>query len=158
VSEDREAAVDLSLQELIYAGLDSLGALVPLDLCAYLHASGDDGPQLFLALPSLATMAPTQAFDLFTALRDGLDRPTAVPGSDQPAEQMLDVAGFGTLLVATAGRVSRGLHAVGRLDGTFSDGERARLARLAGTLGVATHRLEVAARVVQGTLPRPAAV
>src|SRR5207245_1178634 len=62
----------LLLQELVYAGLDAVRAAIPVDLCAYLHESLDEGPQLFLVTPDLGTIDPTEAFNLFSALRDTL--------------------------------------------------------------------------------------
>ena len=69
------AEAGVVVQDIVYAGLEAIGAAVPLDLCAYLHATDDQGPQLFLGAPDLASIEPTEAFSLFTALRDALQDP-----------------------------------------------------------------------------------
>ena len=142
----RDAAttgLELSLQEVIYAGLDALRAARPdIDLAAYLHAAGDNGPQLFLASPTLASMKPNEAFELFGALRDALSQRDAAH-EDEPTGI---VAGFHAVIVVTGGNASRGLHAVGRRDEALTADDGAALARLAHTLGTVNHRIEEAAR------------
>src|SRR5205809_5878889 len=69
------ADAGVMLQDVVYAGLEAMRAAVPLDLCAYLHATDDQGPQLFLGAPDLASIEPTEAFSLFNALRDALHDP-----------------------------------------------------------------------------------
>ena len=69
------AEAGVVVQDIVYAGLEAMGAAIPLDLCAYLHATDDQGPQLFLGAPDLASIEPTEAFSLFTALRDALQDP-----------------------------------------------------------------------------------
>lgn len=138
-------ALELSLQELIYAGLDALRTgRDGIELAAYLHASGGTGPQLFLAAPTLESLRPNQAFDLFIALRDALQRPDAagLDGGAEGGESVEDLGGFHALTVVTAGPSSRGLHAVGRRSAPMTGADRAVLAPLARTLGRVNHRLE----------------
>lgn len=134
--------LDLSVQELIYAGLEALEAAVALDLCAYLHVSGDFGPQLFLSSPALSSLDPSQAFDLFCALRDALD--WAAMQADELDERVVELAGFSAVTVTTDGPHSRGLHAFGRSGRPLMDQERAVAGRLARALGTSCHRLETA--------------
>jgi hypothetical protein len=141
-TEPTSAELDLSAQELIYAGLEALEAAVALDLCAYLHVSGDFGPQLFLSSPALSSLDPAQAFDLFCALRDALD--WAAMQADDASERVVELAGFSAVTVTTDGPHSRGLHAVGRSGRPLMDQERAVAGRLARALGTACHRLEAA--------------
>lgn len=135
--------LDLSVQDLIYAGLEALEAAVALDLCAYLHVSGDFGPQLFLSSPALATLDPSQAFDLFCALRDALDW-SAMHDDNASVDPIVELAGFSTMTVVTDGPHSRGLHAVGRTGRPLMDQERSVAGRLARALGTSCHRLESA--------------
>lgn len=138
-------ALDLSVQELIYAGLDALEAAVSLELCAYLHVSGDFGPQLFLSSPALSSLDPSAAFDLFCSLRDALDW-AAMQGDDFTGERPVELAGFSAVAIASAGPDSRGLHAVGRTGRPMMEQERAVAGRLARALGTACHRLETATK------------
>ena len=138
-------ALDLSVQELIYAGLEALEAAISLDLCAYLHVSGDFGPQLFLSSPALSSLDPSAAFDLFCSLRDALDW-AAMHGDQAVGERPVELAGFSAVTVATGGDDSRGLHAVGRRGRPLMDQERGVAGRLARALGTACHRLETATR------------
>ncbi len=142
--DDVTTSVELSLQELIYAGLEALRAARPgIDLVAYLHSSGDNGPQLFLAAPTMESLKPNEAFDLFTALRDALDR-----GVSEAPEKLDHLGGFAALAVVTTGAWSRGLHAVGRRDGEMAADDHAVLGPLAETLGNVVHRLEEVSRRV----------
>lgn len=132
--------LELSLQELIYAGLDALrSSRSGIELVAYLHSSGESGPQLFLAAPTLGSMRPNQAFDLFSALRDALERP-----GDNGDEATAELGGFHALTVATSGTMSRGLHAVGRRGAPLTAEDREILVPLARMLGKVNHRLEEA--------------
>src|SRR6202035_2399459 len=65
----------LVLQRVVYAGLDSLRLVLAPDLCACLHAVKGQNPQLYLRSPDLATLSATEAFTLFSGLRDLLDTP-----------------------------------------------------------------------------------
>lgn len=125
----------LLVQELVYAGLEALRAVVRLDLCAYLHASGDRGPQLFLATPDLSAIEPTQAFNLFSALRDAMD-------SDAQGESALSFGSYRAIAVPSTGAHSRGLHVAGRLDTGLAPEEQDTIARLARALGGVAHALE----------------
>lgn len=155
--DEAHPELDLSVQELIYAGLDALEAAISLDLCAYLHVSGDFGPQLFLSSPNLATLSPAVAFDLFSGLRDALDW-AALNGAESGVEQTCVLAGYESVTVATSGAVSRGLFAVGRTARPLLDQERHVASRLCGALGNACHRLEAAVTSVRlrGEPPPPA--
>jgi hypothetical protein len=140
-------ALDLSIQEVVYAGLEALRAVAPLDLCAYLHSSPTSGPQLFLATPDLAAASGAKAFTIFSDLRDALERPrfpangTTSSGLD---ETVTEVASHPALVVVSTGAGSKGVHAVGRDKEPFSDAERDALVRLSLALGTATHRLQQA--------------
>jgi hypothetical protein len=118
----------LFLQELIYAGLEALRAAIPVDLCAYLHESRDEGPQLFLVTPDLGSIEPTDAFNLFSALRDALK-------DDHEGDETLQLGGYLAIPLTTIGSVSRGLHVVGRHAEPFEEAERATFVRLAGAIG-----------------------
>lgn len=135
--DDQTAGGDLGLliQETVYAGLEALRAAVPLDLCAYLHAPAAQGPQLFLATPDLSSIDPTEAFNVFTALRDALD-------AEHDEDETILLGGYEALAVRTSGSRSRGLHVVGRLDALFGDGERQALSRLARSMGGIAHTVE----------------
>ena len=146
MTSDTGQALDLSTQELIYAGLEALEAAVSVDLCAYLHVSGDFGPQLFLSSPVLSSLDPSVAFDLFCALRDALDWAAMQGDATEVGERSVELAGFSAVTIATTGPDSRGLHAVGRTGRPLIEQERAVAGRLARALGTACHRLETAAR------------
>src|SRR5437870_3766656 len=75
ISPQNPADAGVMLQDIVYAGLEALRAAIPLDLCAYLHATEDQGPQLFLGSPDLGSIDSTEAFSLFSALRDALHDP-----------------------------------------------------------------------------------
>jgi hypothetical protein len=138
-TETVTATGDLGLvvQDVIYAGLDSLLAAMPLDLCAYLHLTEGSGPQLYLRTPDLSSMDANECFALFGALRDAIE----ADGDDAP----LDVRGFHALSINTPGAHSRGLHVVGRRAGELDDHERVLAGRLCHALGAATHALEASA-------------
>jgi hypothetical protein len=146
--EDPHPELDLSVQELIYAGLEAVEAAISIDLCAYLHVSGDFGPQLFLSSPNLSNLSPAVAFDLFSGLRDALDW-AALNATEPGIEQTCVLAGYESVTVATAGPISRGLFAVGRTARPLLDQERHVATRLCSALGNACHRLEAAVTSVR---------
>src|SRR3954467_13874518 len=102
-------ALGVLVQGVAYAGPDALRAAIPLDLCAYLHTTADAGPQLYLRAPDLSAMDATEAFNLFSALRDTLD--------NQETEGATTlIGGFQSFTVVTSGVRSRGLFVVGRTE------------------------------------------
>lgn len=117
-------------QEAIYAGLDALLAVVPLDLCAYLHLPTTSGPQLYLRRPDLGALDAGEAFTLFTALRDSVN-------DEQP-----EIPGFFAVFLPTAGPASRGLHAVGRRDGKLDDHERITAEAICRATAAVAHAIE----------------
>lgn len=129
------ADAGLMVQDVVYTGLEAMRAAVPLDLCAYLHATDDQGPQLFLGAPDLASIDPTDAFSLFTALRDALQDP-------HEGDETMLLGGYLAIAVSSEGPLSRGLHVVGRHETPFEPEERAVVARLAGALGRLVHSVE----------------
>ncbi|MFN2613723.1 MAG: hypothetical protein ABR552_02750 [Actinomycetota bacterium] len=120
------------VQTLVYAGLEALRALEPLDLAAYLHESRGQGPQLFLGTPNLATSDPNEAFSLFSALRDAM-------GADHDGETVT-IAGYRAIAITSSGAHSRGLHVLGRLGAAIEDADR--LYPLAKTFGGLAHEIE----------------
>jgi hypothetical protein len=147
IEEQGPADAGLMVQDVVYTGLEAMRAAVPLDLCAYLHATEDQGPQLFLGAPDLASIDPTDAFSLFTALRDALQDP-------HEGDETMLLGGYLAIAVSTEGPVSRGLHVVGRHETPFEPEERAIIARLAGALGRLIHSVEQPQAAPQ---PRPTA-
>src|SRR3954466_12751720 len=88
------------VQRVAYAGLDALRAALDLDLCAYLHTTTDAGPQLYLRAPDLSKLDATDAFNLFTVLRDTLD-------SQVTETAVADITGFEAIAIVTSGVRSR---------------------------------------------------
>jgi hypothetical protein len=127
----------LVIQDLVYSGLDALASALQLELCAYLHAAGDLGPQLYLSRPSLAEMDATEAFNLFSALRDTLE-------DEHDGDEIILLGGYLALAVTTRGRHSRGLHVIGRRDRSLEEPERELALKLCRSFGRATHTLESA--------------
>jgi hypothetical protein len=125
-----------------------LASAVPLDLCAYLHAAGDLGPQLYLTSPTLAEMDATEAFNLFSALRDALE-------DEHEGDETILLGGYLALAVTTRGRASRGLHVVGRRERALEDAERELAVKVCRAFGRAAHAVEAAAGRPR---PRPARV
>ncbi len=125
----------IAVQDLAYAGLDALRAMVPLDLCAYLHVSAALGPQLYLRAPDLIALSPTEAFDLFSSLRDILA--TAEPGAGRA-----QVTRFQAVTVLTAGHASRSLFVLGRSEEPLTDEEQNLAAGLCRAVGIAAHAVE----------------
>src|SRR5688572_24855872 len=102
-------ALDLSIQEVVYAGLESLQAVIPLDLCAYLHSSPASGPQLFLGTPALASAGGAKAFTIFSDLKDAIDRPRFLSGGPVASgldETVPEIASHPALVVVTVGSAS----------------------------------------------------
>jgi hypothetical protein len=137
LSQPPQTETGLVIQDLVYAGLEAIAAAMPLDLCAYLHAAGDLGPQLYLTRPTLAEMDATEAFNLFTALRDTLL-------DEHEGDETILLGGYLALAVSTRGRYSRGLHVIGRRDASIEDHERELAVKLSRAFGRAAHTLEVA--------------
>jgi hypothetical protein len=135
IEEQGPADAGLVVQDVVYAGLEAMRAAVPVDLCAYLHATVEQGPQLFLGAPDLASIDPTEAFSLFTALRDALEDP-------HPGDETMLLGGYLAIGVSTEGVSSRGLHVVGRRETPFEPEERDVIGRLAGSLGRLIHSIE----------------
>jgi hypothetical protein len=125
----------LIIQDLVYSGLEAVAAAMHLDLCAYLHAAGDLGPQLYLSKPSLAEMDATEAFNLFSALRDTLE-------DEHEGDEIILLGGYLAIAVSTRGRFSRGLHVLGRREGSLEDHERELAVKLCRSFGRAAHTLE----------------
>ena len=122
------------VQRVAYAGLDALRAALSLDLCAYLHTAADAGPQLYLRAPDLSRLDATDAFNLFTALRDTLD-------SQETESASAPIIGFESFSVVTAGLRSRGLFVVGRRDESLGDDERQIVTTLCRAVGSVSHAL-----------------
>ena len=134
---EQRGETGLVMQDLVYSGLDALGTTMSLDLYAYLHAAGEVGPQLYLARPLLADMDATEAFNLFSALRDTLE-------DDHDGDEIILLGGYLALAVTTRGRNSRGLHVIGRRERSLEDSERELAVKLCRSFGRATHALESA--------------
>lgn len=145
---DSDADLGVLAQDLIYAGLDAMRSSADLDLCAYLHVAPEQGPQLFLEAPALAGVDPTEAFNLFAALRDALER----EGSD---EEAIGIGRYEAVAVRTRGPASRGLHVAGRTGRGLEEAQRDTVARLARRFGDLTHALETIAgpAVPSGAVP-----
>ena len=130
--------VGLLVQQVAYAGLDALRAALPLDLCAYLHTTADAGPQLYLRAPDLSAMDATEAFNLFSALRDTLDNQETEGATTQ-------VGGFQSFTVVTSGVRSRGLFVVGRNEYALDPDEQETVTALCRAIGAVGHALDDAA-------------
>ena len=144
--EQAPADAGLMVQDIVYAGLEAMRTAVPLDLCAYLHESEDQGPQLFLGSPDLASIDPTEAFALFTALRDALHDP-------HEGDETMLLGGYLAVALSSQGPRSRGLHVVGRRETPFEEGERALIARLAHSIAAIVHTIEQPAHPSTVALP-----
>lgn len=138
------AAADpgLYVQRIVYAGLDALKAVTPLDLCAYVHAASGFGPQLYLRAPDLSAMDANEAFTLFTSLQAMLD-------SEARPDGPVQVGPFTALAVVTAGSSSRGLTVAGRKDGFLEPAEQSAVAELSRAVGAVCHLLEEAGPEVE---------
>jgi len=141
--------VGLLVQQVAYAGLDALRAALPLDLCAYLHTTADAGPQLYLRAPDLSTLDATEAFNLFSALRDTLDNQETEGAATQ-------VSGFHSFTVVTTGVRSRGLFVVGRRDLPLNPDEEEIVTALCRAVGAVGHVLDDAG--VEADDPTPVRV
>ena len=127
----------LLVQRVVYAGLDALGSVLALDLCACVHVSDGFGPQLYLRTPSLQELDASDAFTLFSALRDLLDGPT-------PAAGNVDIAGYSGVARSSSGPRSRSLCVAGRRIGSLDAHEEQVALALCDALSTATHALEEA--------------
>jgi hypothetical protein len=128
----------LLVQRVVYAGLDALRSVLSLDLCACVHVANGFGPQLYLRAPDLSALDATEAFTLFSALRDLLDRPESEVGP-------VTVTGFTAVSQSTSGRRSRSLFVSGRRDSPLDPHEEAIAAALCEAIGAAAHALEESA-------------
>jgi hypothetical protein len=127
----------LLVQRVVYAGLDALRAVIPLDLCAYVHVATGFGPQLYLRAPDLSSMDANEAFTLFTALQTTLDAET-------PPDGMVQVGPYSAVAVLSSGAASRGLTVVGRRETPLEPGEQATATELCRAVGGVCHVLEEA--------------
>jgi hypothetical protein len=134
-AEAGPADAGLLVQDIVYAGLAALQAAVKVDLAAYLHASEEQGPQLFLGTPDLASIDPSEAFGLFSALRDALQ------DAHEGDETML-LGGYLAVVLSSEGPRSRGLHVVGRKETPFEESERETVTALSRAIGSIVHALE----------------
>jgi len=123
------------IQDIVYAGLEALKAALTVDLCAYLHATEEQGPQLFLGSPDLATIDAAEAFALFSALRDALE-------DNHEGDETMLLGGFLAVAVSSHGDWSRGLHVVGRRELPFEEAERETIQKLTRSVGAIVHSLE----------------
>jgi len=128
----------LVLQRVVYAGLDALRLVLAPDLCACLHAGATDSPQLYLRAPELSSLSATEAFTLFSALRDLLY-------ADDVAASPQTVAGYTAVVRSTAGQATRAVWAVGRWDGSFDPYQEEVASELITGVGAVTHALDDAA-------------
>ena len=135
MTETQKTESGLLIQEVVYSGLEAITSVVPLDFCAYLHAAGDLGPQLYLTKPTLAEMEATEAFNLFSALRDTLQ-------DDHEGDETILLGGYLASAVSTRGKFSRGLHVIGRRDHSLDDHERELAMKLCRAFGRTAHTLE----------------
>jgi hypothetical protein len=132
------AETGLLVQRAVYAGLDALESILALDLCAFVHVSEGFGPQLYLRTPNMKDLDPSEAFSLFSSLRDLLE-PGAV------TTEMVEVAGYGAALArASSGLRSRSICVVGRRNGFFEAAEVRTVTALCDASGAATHAIEEA--------------
>jgi hypothetical protein len=111
--------------------------VLSLDLCACVHVANGFGPQLYLRAPDLSALDATEAFTLFSALRDLLDQPAG-------EEATVSVSGFNALSRSTSGPRSRSLFVLGRREGSLDPHEEAIAVALCDAIGAAAHALEEA--------------
>ena len=137
----------LLVQRVVYAGLDALRSVLSLDLCACVHVADGFGPQLYLRAPDLSALDATEAFTLFSALRDLLDQP-------EGEVRTIAVSDFTATSRSTTGPRSRSLFVSGRTDGPLDPHEQAIAAALCEAVGAAANALEEAAgdEVVAGSI------
>ena len=128
----------LVLQRVVYAGLDALRLVLAPDLCACLHSRAGESPQLYLRSPDLASLSATEAFTLFSGLRDLLE-------ATEPNESGRTVAGYTAVVRARSGEASRAVWAVGRWDGSFDAYEEEVAVALIKGVGAVAHALDDAA-------------
>jgi hypothetical protein len=151
MTEAETAESGLVIQELVYSGLDAITSVIQLDFAAYLHAAGDLGPQLYLTKPTLADMDATEAFNLFSALRDTLL-------DDHDGDDTILLGGYLAIAVSTRGRYSRGLHVIGRKDVSLDEQERELALKLCRSFGRTAHTLETASDHPKTSSSAPARV
>ena len=151
MNEAQTTEAGLVIQELVYSGLDAMTSVIPLDFAAYLHATGDLGPQLYLTKPTLAEMDATEAFNLFSALRDTLL-------DDHDGDETILLGGYLAIAVSTRGKFSRGLHVIGRKDVSLDEHERELALKLCRSFGRTAHTLETASDRPKFSTPVPVRV
>jgi hypothetical protein len=128
----------LVLQRVVYAGLDALRLVLAPDLCACVHAGMAESPQLYLRAPDLSSLSATEAFTLFSGLRDLLE-------AGDIAASGRTVAGYTAVVRATSGEASRAVWAVGRWDGSFDPYQEEVAVELIKGVGAVAHALDDAA-------------
>lgn len=119
----------------MYSGLDLLRSGMQLDLCAYLHSVPEVGPQLYLRAPDLSSMEPSEAFAVFAQLRDTLE------GQHEEVGHFAAGAYEG-VSIKTTGVRSKGLHVVGRRDGSLTEQQRDVAARVCRAVASVVHVVE----------------
>jgi hypothetical protein len=127
----------LLVQRVVYAGLDALRAVMPLDLCAYVHVATGFGPQLYLRAPDLSSMDANEAFTLFTALQTTLD-------AEPPPDDAVQIGPYSAVAVISGGPASRGLTVVGRREAGLEPQEQVTAVELCRAVGAACHVIEEA--------------
>ncbi len=133
----------LLAQRVVYAGLDAIGSVLLADLLACLHGVEGGTPQLYLRSPSLASLTSTDAFALFSDLRD-LMKAHEVPGP-------VKLPGFTAYAYATGTPPTQALWIVGRRDRGLDVPEEGIVCSLADAIGGVVDALDEAARA--GTTP-----
>jgi hypothetical protein len=128
---------------VVDAGLDALASVLPLDLCAHLDDS-PAGAQLYLRVPSLASLDATAAYRLFADLRTALDKAGVAPGDPH----VVEVDGVPAVAITTAGGHTRRVTVAGRREGPLSPGEVDAVVHLARALAL----VEPAATAADGPL------
>jgi len=127
----------LLVQRVVYAGLDALRTVVPLDLCACVHVAEGASPQLYLRAPQMAALDANDAFNLFGALRD-------LAEEGRPSTTRATVAGHAALANAAVGSASRSVWVVGRLGGALEAGEEKTAMVLLEAIATVVHALDEA--------------
>lgn len=126
----------VAVQHIAYAALDALRAVMPLDLCAYLHVGEGDGPQLYLRAPELASMTAAEAFAVFTSLRDAVGSVE----SDEPTP--CAIGRYEAVAVRSRGPRSSGVFVVGREDEPLTEAEQSTVSGICRAMGAACHFVE----------------
>ena len=125
---------DRLLHRVANAAFDLLEDTTDLGLCAYLHASHDGEPRLWLRRPGFDTLTPTRAFRLFHRVTRATNAPTSV-GS-------LEWEGVAAIHVRTEGPASDGLFIVGPHAGSFGRSDRDRVATICRAFGHLAHQVQ----------------